>query len=131
MDNGFVVDGLDFSPVMLEHAQRKVPGARFVLADASDPPLQPGAYDVVLSRHVLWALPDPPAAFAAWAALLKPEGTAVLIEGRWATGAGLTAEQAQEIVRTVRRNAEIRPLPESVYWGKEISDERYMLVSDA
>lgn len=131
VDSGFAVDALDFSPVMLEHARRKVPEARFVLADASNPPLQPGRYDVILSRHVLWALPDPPAAFAAWAELLKPTGTALLIEGRWATGAGLTAGQAKEIVRTVRKKAETRLLSEAVYWGKEVSDERYILVSDA
>ena len=131
VDNSFVVDGLDFSPVMLKRARRKVPEARFVLGDASDPGLEQSAYDVVLSRHVLWALPDPRSAFAAWVGLLKPGGIVVLIEGRWSTGAGLTAEQATDVVRAVRSRAEVRPLREAVYWGKEISDERYILVSDA
>ena len=131
VDNGFVVDGLDFSSVMLEHARRKVPQAQFLLGDASNPPLQRRAYDVVLSRHVLWALPDPAAAFVAWTALLKPGGTVVLIEGRWATGAGLAAEQAERIVRRARRKVDIRPLHEAVYWGKDITDERYILVSEA
>lgn len=129
VDEGFSVDGVDFSPGMLERAQLKVPEARFVLADAAEPALDPGTYDVVLSRHVLWALRDPAAAFATWVELLKPGGIAVLIEGRWSTGAGLTADQAEQIVRTVCSTAELRMLPEPVYWGKRISDERYILVS--
>ena len=38
-------------------------------------------YDVVLSRHVLWALPDPVEALRRWSALLRPEGRLVLVEG--------------------------------------------------
>lgn len=131
VDAGHLVDGLDFSPEMVRRARLKVPEADFVVADASSPPFEKGAYDVVLSRHVLWALPDPVAGFAAWVDLLAPEGLVVLVEGNWMTGAGLTAAAAEEIVRTVRQDASVRHLPESVYWGKEITDERYLLVSRA
>lgn len=131
IDAGHSVDGLDFSPLMIDRAREKVPEARFVVGDAADPSLESAAYDVVLSRHVLWALPDPEAAFAGWVRLLKPAGIVVLIEGRWDTGAGLTAEEVERIVRKVRTSAEVTPLPDSVYWGKEISDERYVLVSRA
>lgn len=58
-DEGYVVDGLDSSTAMIERARVKVPDARFVVGDANDPPLDPGQYDVVLSRHVLWAMQDP------------------------------------------------------------------------
>lgn len=34
-------------------------------------------------------------------------------------------------MRTVRSDATTRHLPESVYWGKDIEDERYLLVSRA
>lgn len=128
-DEGYRVDGLDFSPEMIRRARRKVPEAEFVVADAADPPFEQGAYDVVLSRHVLWALPDPVAGFAAWVDLLKPDGTVILVEGNWMTGAGLTAAAAEEIVRSVRKRAAVRHLPESIYWGKDITDERYLLVS--
>jgi len=74
-------------------------------------------------------LPDPEAPMRAWVDLLAPHGVLVLVEGSWATGAGLTATDAERIVRTVRSSAVIRPLPEPVYWGKEIDDERYLLVS--
>ena len=44
-DEGFVVDGLDFSPEMVRRARGKVPEAEFVVADAAGPALEPGAYD--------------------------------------------------------------------------------------
>lgn len=127
--DGYGVDGLDFSPEMIRHARRKVPGARFVVGDAANPPLRPSGYDVVLSRHVLWAMPDPAEAFARWVGLLGPGGTVVLIEGHWATGAGLGATECVRIVRTVRRDVTVRFLPGRVYWGKDIEDERYLVVS--
>lgn len=128
---GYTVDGLDFSPEMVHRARIKVPEAAFVVADASSPPFEQGAYDVVLCRHVLWALPDPVAAFARWVKLLNPTGVVVLVEGSWHTGAGLTATDAKRIVRTARTDATVLHLTEAVYWGKDIDDERYLLVSRA
>lgn len=128
-DEGYTVDGLDFSPEMLEHARAKVPEARFEVGDANDPPLAAGSYDVVLSRHVLWAMDDPAAAFARWVALLRPTGSIALVEGRWSTGAGLSAEKVERIALTARDEVRIIRLTESVYWGKEITDERYLAVS--
>ena len=74
-------------------------------------------------------MPDPAAAFARWVRLLNTRGTVVLVEGRWGNGAGLRAVDAERIVRTVRSEASVRHLPESIHWGKEIEDERYLLVS--
>jgi len=128
VDAGHAVDGLDASPEMLRRARAKVPEARFTLGDASTPPYAAGTHDVVLCRHVLWALPDPPAAYAAWARLLVPGGVAVLVEGHWGAGAGLTAAQTEAVVRTVHDDVTVRPLPEAVYWGREIDDERYVVV---
>ena len=130
-DQGYAVTGLDFSPEMVRRARAKVPEATFVVGDAAEAALPPGAYDVVLSRHVLWAMPDPTAAFDRWVDLLAPDGVVVLVEGRWSTGAGLTAAEAERIVRTARSEVTIRPLPEPVYWGKDIQDERYLLDSPA
>jgi trans-aconitate methyltransferase len=129
-DEGFTVDGLDFS-AEINRARTKVPEARFVVGDAADPALQEQSYDVVLSRHVLWAMPNPCQAFARWVDLLRPGGVVVLVEGNWATGAGLTANEAARIVRSVRADVEIQHLPEAIYWGKEISDERYLILSRA
>lgn len=128
-DEGYRVDGLDFAPEMIRRAQAKVPEAAFVTGDASDPALEPKSYDVVLSRHVLWALANPAQAFARWVDMLVPTGIVVLVEGNWSTGAGLTASQCERIVRRAREDVTVRPLSEPVYWGKAIEDERYLIVS--
>src|SRR5690348_7836793 len=74
------VDGIDFSPEMVRRAVAKAgsfPGTTFSVGDASAPELPSSAYDVVLSRHVLWALPSPADALARWVDLLVPDGRLV------------------------------------------------------
>ncbi|MGA8258365.1 MAG: class I SAM-dependent methyltransferase [Nocardioides sp.] len=129
---GYEVDGLDFSPRMLEIARSKgaaLAGAHFIHGDAFDPPLRPSLYDVVLCRHVLWAMPDPALALSRWVDLLAPGGRLVLIEGNWSNGAGLSAEQTIELVEGSGREARLVRLPDAVYWGRDITDDRYLVVS--
>ena len=130
---GYDVTGLDFSAAMVSAAQAKAAGAgveaRFVVGDASDPQLDVGAFDVVLSRHVLWALPEPDLAIDRWITLLAPGGRLVLVEGCWSTGAGLASEQVTSIVRCVREEADLMLLDDDRLWGREITDERYLVVS--
>ncbi len=128
---GYVVDGVDFSPEMIRLAREKptVGQVTFTEADADDPPLEPGGYDVVLCRHVLWAMPDPDATLQRWIGLLGPGGRLVLVEGNWTTGAGLPATRTVELVEATGREAELRMLPNASYWGREIDDERYLVVS--
>jgi SAM-dependent methyltransferase len=132
---GYQVTGVDFSVRMIAIAKAKAVAADaaigFIVGDAADPPLLAAAFDVVLSRHVLWAMPDPHAALTRWVQLLRPAGRLILIEGRWSTGAGLTAEETTAIVRTLRTNATVLPLTDSALWGHPIDDERYLLVSTA
>src|SRR3954466_3202668 len=74
-DEGYAVDGVDFSPEMVDAAREKAagrPGLRFAVGDAGAPPLEPATYDVVLSRHVLWVLPDKAVALESWVRLLRP-----------------------------------------------------------
>ena len=129
-EEGYDVTGVDLSPEMVRRARAKVPGVLFLEADASAPPLDPASYDVVLSRHVLWAMPDPQAALERWAALLREGGRLVLVEGRWSTGAGLTGSETVALVESVGRAATLRPLPDAAYWGREITDERYAVTAD-
>jgi SAM-dependent methyltransferase len=128
---GYVVDGVDFSPEMIRRAREKEPVGQvtFTEADADDPPLEPGVYDVVLCRHVLWAMPDPAETLRRWSDLLGPGGRLVLVEGTWSTGAGLPAARTVELLEATGREAELRMLPEATYWGREIDDERYLVVS--
>jgi SAM-dependent methyltransferase len=130
-EDGYAVDGIDFSPEMVRRATSKAgsfPGTSFVVGDAGDPRLEDGAYDVVLSRHVLWALPDPAAAVARWARLLTPDGRLALIEGAWSTGGGLPAPRTLELVAEAGLEPEHRPLDDPAYWGRPIDDERYLVV---
>jgi SAM-dependent methyltransferase len=131
-DEGHAVAGVDFSPAMVARAVAKARGrsdARFVVGDAAAPPLPRAAYDVVLCRHVLWALPDPAAALRRWVDLLAPGGRLVLVEGRWFNGAGLSAAETRALVEATGRPAELTLLPEPVYWGRAITDERYVIRS--
>jgi SAM-dependent methyltransferase len=131
-EHGYAVDGVDVSPEMVRLAREKAAGIRgvqFVEGDASAPPLEAHTYDAVLCRHVLWAMPDPAAALARWIDLLTPNGRLLLVEGRWFNGAGLSADEAVALVEQAGRSAELTLLPEAVYWGREITDERYLVVS--
>ncbi len=128
-EEGYAVDGVDFSPEMVRLARAKAGhAATFHEADAAAPPLEAASYDVVLSRHVLWAMPSPAAALDRWIALLRPEGRLLLVEGSWSTGAGLTAEETVALVAEVRYQPELRRMPEPVFWGREITDDRYLVI---
>ncbi|HEX6247194.1 MAG TPA: methyltransferase domain-containing protein [Nocardioidaceae bacterium] len=132
-EEGYDVDGVDLSPRMLEVARRKAAAAGvsvpFTEGDASEPGLPVGAFDVVLCRHVLWALPDRPAALSRWVDLLRPGGRLLLVEGSWHTGAGLDARRTTELVREHRSEVTVRHLPEPTLWGGATGDERYLVVS--
>lgn len=129
---GHHVRGLDRSPQMLAAAVRKARAAGLAVAfdrgDAADPPYRTGSFDAVLVRHVLWALPDRDAAVARWAALLRPSGVLLLVEGRWWTGAGLTAAECRETVLRHFDDAVVRRLDDPALWGRTIDDERYLVV---
>ena len=133
-EQGHLVRGVDLSREMVARARLKAAQnagleASFSHGDVADPPLEPGGFDVVLSRHVLWAMPDPSAALERWISLLTPDGRLVLVEGYWSTGAGLTARRCESLVLEHRQDAVVRSLDDAVYWGGPIDDERYILVS--
>jgi ubiquinone/menaquinone biosynthesis C-methylase UbiE len=133
-DSGHHVEGLDFSPEMIRRAETKAAGqprAKFIQGDAQDPPLMPGSYDVVLCRHVLWAMPEPAVALSRWIELLKPPGILLLVEGRWSNSVGLTADQTVALVRATGRSAELTVMSDAVYWGRDTHDDRYLVVSPA
>lgn len=130
-EEGYAVDALDFSPEMVALAEAKLAGSKATvrLGDAADPGLAPASVDVVLCRHVLWALPEPVEVVRRWVSALRPGGRLVLVEGSWVTGAGLTAEQCAEIVGEVCSRVEVRHLPDPALWRRSIEDERYLVVA--
>lgn len=132
-EGGHFVSGVDFSSEMIRRARdksdRTIPKPVFTVSDAANPPLPPGSFDVVLSRHVLWTMPDPAAALQNWIELLTPTGVLILVEGRWHTGVGLTADECFQLVGDRRNDVHLRVLDDPSYWGGPTSDERYLIIS--
>lgn len=130
---GHDVRGVDVSPLMIDVAREKAATAgvsvRLEQGDAATPGYEPGSCDVVLARHLLWALPDPESVLARWVLLLKPAGSLILIEGRWSTGAGISAVDCQALVVEQRQEARVLQLNDPALWGRQIVDERYLLLS--
>lgn len=79
---GHQVTGVDFSTSMVEVAKAKAAASNvhveFIVGDAAGPPVAAGTFDVVLGRHVLWALPEPAAA--------RPRPVGPAATPRWASG---------------------------------------------
>ena len=130
---GRLVSGLDFAPRMAALAREKIAAAGVVadvvVGDASSPPWQAGSFDVVLTRHVLWVMPDPEAALSTWIHLLAPGGRLILIEGRWSSGVGLASADVAELVLRHRLEIEVTRLDDPALWGTPINDERYVITS--
>lgn len=132
-EQGHRVTAVDSSPRMAELAQAKLAGTstRVLVGDAAEPPVGDGRFDVVLVRHVLWALPDPAKALRHWAGLLRRGGRMVLIEGRWGESApvGITADALADLAAPVAERIRIEQLAyDSVLWGRTVTDERYAAV---
>lgn len=85
---GHTVAGVDLSEQMIAVARRKAEQARLEIAfrvgDAVELDDADGTYDLVVARHVIWNLPDPGRAVAAWLRVLRPGGRLLLVEGKWA-----------------------------------------------
>lgn len=82
---GHEVTGVDLSPGMLEVARRRGMEAGLAITwlagDAAAPPVPVAAFDAVLARHLVWTLPDPPRAIAAWREAVEPGGLVAVIDG--------------------------------------------------
>jgi SAM-dependent methyltransferase len=81
---GYDVTAVDLSPGMLAKLRAKAAERGLAIttveADALNPPS--GDFAAVVERHLLWTLPDPAKALAAWREA-APEGRLVLVEGTW------------------------------------------------
>jgi 2-polyprenyl-3-methyl-5-hydroxy-6-metoxy-1,4-benzoquinol methylase len=132
---GHDVTGIDLSPGMIAQARAKAAAAGQIIAfqvmDAAELSLAPGQFDAIVSRHLLWALPEPEQVLRRWAALLRPGGRLVLIEGRWSTGAGLAAAKILAALPPTLTPHPVRDLSQQPQlWGREVADERYAIIAD-
>ncbi|MFD7730812.1 class I SAM-dependent methyltransferase [Kitasatospora phosalacinea] len=148
---GHRVTGVDLAPAMVDRARRKFAAAglegRFLVGDAGRPPTGADRYDAVLSRHLVWTLPDPPAALRDWTARLRPGGRLLLVEGRWreadtpvepyapGTGplpwaGGVPAPTLTAALRPLVRDLHVHPLEsDTALWGGPVHDERYAVLA--
>lgn len=144
---GNTVRGFDLSSEMVLRAKAKTShfgsAVEIAQADVSAPPLEPRSVDVVLARHILWTLPDPQAALAAWATAVRPGGRLVLVEGRWSSACdetfddagrmpwagGVGAADLRAAVEVHATGVQVIPLTDPLLWGCEIDDERYLLAA--
>ena len=145
---GHRVRGVDLAGGMLERARAKTAElagqVTLTLGDVSDPPIAPASVDVILARHILWTLPDPQAALARWRLLLRPGGRFLLVEGRWWSvgdqgysdegrmpwAGGVRAVDLVAAIGPLVARTEVVPLTDPALWGKQVADERYLLVAD-
>ena len=132
-EDGHGVRGTDLAEAMVTAARVKAEQAGVDVevrqGDAGDPAYAPGSCDVVLARHVLWALPRPDVVLARWVRLLRPGGRLVLVEGRWSTGVGLRASELESLVLAHRAHVETTRLQDPALWGGPVRDERYVALS--
>jgi len=130
-ERGHSVVGVDVSPVMLSRARDKAARAGvdvvFAVGDAAAPPVVD--VDLIVTRHVVWALGDIAAALDTWFSLLAPGGRLVLVEGRWHTGAGIAADDLAALVRRPGVDVAVTPLDDPALWGHPLTDSRYVLVA--
>jgi SAM-dependent methyltransferase len=102
---GYQVTAADLSPGMLARLREKAEARQLDItceqADALHPPA--GPFDAVVERHLLWTLPDPAAALAAWHQS-APDGRLVVIEGSWFRTSPLSAEGLRAALRQAVRD---------------------------
>ena len=87
-------------------------------------------FDVVFGRHILWTTKNLSDTLRIWHSILRDDGYFVLVEGFWSTGAGITSVFLENAVKNEMGSATSILLNDPLYWGKQIDDERYLVISN-
>ncbi|HOT06142.1 MAG: hypothetical protein A4E45_01137 [Methanosaeta sp. PtaB.Bin039] len=85
-EDGHWVTGLDLSSGMLSLAAASRQDAlnlAFCRGDAERLPFRGASFDLLVSRHLLWTLPDPAQAVAEWSRVLRSGGRLAAVDGMW------------------------------------------------
>ncbi|ADE35581.1 class I SAM-dependent methyltransferase [Methanohalophilus mahii] len=86
-DMGHEVTAIDISQSMLEKAQREAIklnlDIKFEKGDAENLAFADSSFDVVVSKYLLWTLPEPENTLKEWRRVLLPEGKIIAIDGNW------------------------------------------------
>ena len=116
-DLEFAVTGLDWSETMLEKARAKSKqrgsNIQFLLGDAENTLEPDNSYDVIVTRHLVWTLVDPAAAFVEWFRVLKPGGKLLVVDGDFvsSTWASKLNKAMADVMQSLglRKAAEVAP----------------------
>ena len=132
---GHKVTGIDLSPSMISLAKAKAAAHElqidFRVMNAAFPQFPHQHFDVVICRHLLWALPDRKQVLKRWAEFLKQNGLLILVEGYWRTGAGLHAKEITKMLSSSFTNVSVQNLSDNPkLWGSNVTDERYVILAD-
>lgn len=132
---GHTVTGVDLSPSMISLAKEKAETdnlqINFHVMDAAFPQFPDQKFDLIVCRHLLWALPEPKEVLQRWIKLLNSKGHLLLIEGYWKTGAGLHANELTKMLPKALVDISIQNLSDNPnFWGDHVSDERYAIMAN-
>ena len=118
---GYNVTGIDLSDTMRAAATRKANqmglNITILRGDAEAPDFASENFSVVISRHLVWTLPNPSKALLAWKRVLKPEGQVMIIDGVW-TPRDFAGRLRYLLVNLIRR---IKGSRHHSSWKKEYS----------
>lgn len=85
--SGHNVTAVDMTPAMLTKAAKNARSygvnIRFEQAHADELPFADGAFDLVVSRNVVWNLEEPEKALQEWARVLAPGGRMLYYDANW------------------------------------------------
>jgi ubiquinone/menaquinone biosynthesis C-methylase UbiE len=84
---GYEVTAIDTSSEMLKEAQKNAQFAGFeittIKGDAHRIEFPDGTFDLIISRNLVWTLPNPIEAYAEWYRILKPRGKVLVFDANW------------------------------------------------
>jgi len=131
---GHDVAGIDFAPEMIAVAERKAQASglpvAFDVADAATPDFPPATFDAIVCRQTLWALPDRTAALENWSRLLMAHGRLILIEGKFASGNGLSETEVRAAMPARYTTPEVTDISrDEALWGGPIPDQRLLITA--
>jgi SAM-dependent methyltransferase len=106
---GDIVIAIDFAESRAAVARQRLatyPNIKVRVGDANAPPLEAGEVDAVISRNLLWLLPDPVSTVERWRDLVAPGGRIAAIDATYRQD----RSWALALQNFARRNPASRPL---------------------
>jgi ubiquinone/menaquinone biosynthesis C-methylase UbiE len=118
---GHEVTAVDLSGQMLARLTAKASAQQLTVTaiQASADQLPPEGFDVVMSRHLLWTLPQPEGALRAWRAA-APGGRLLLVESVWGAGQS-AADQFRARARRLARRLAAAPAGHHAEYDQSIT----------